>query len=486
MRRTFALMALVVMLAPIAARAQSKEDMARADAMQTASEKFLLLRGAEPRNATGMPASDFALIVQSIEQLRFNVRTWAPESPDVIAHCKAGAADAAIKSEETDTKGEAQVTMERLLKRCSEIAQHFFTGSHSCVWNSNNSEWDCTVNIEITLKKYTAKDKGDGTFNIVLDDQFGEGGTMVITQSWDSSDSVQETAIATAAFFAKLFAERQVRDIEMFQLRAPVQANIDDYTKFCLGKDSVELDTPFWVLKPVEGGTENVGFVKARELYDGCFLTNELKAKQDKGEKIELRPIEAQNILGGSDIMAGMTAWEMPAIGLNFGVGFATSPYATQNTFTDTIAHSFTPAGALVVEYNLARHIGISEFWVGTTWRFTKAGADFLGDRAIDNAKKLASFFALQIDFNVFKRWYFGGPMFADVGGGITVSEPFGGVGAYYPYAAGGIAKLGLGVQPHGRVLLRLNAGFRYAYSYIDADYSEMGILLGLDVLYNY
>lgn len=477
---------LLVFLFPFISFAQSKEEAIRADVMQEISEKFLLLRGAEPRNATGMPQDSFELILQSIEQQRFDVRNWAPNSPEVIEFCKKGAADAAIKAEEVTTKGEALVSMERVLKRCSEIAQHFFTGSHYCTWDSNNNEWDCTVNIEITIKKYKAQDKGDGTFEIVLDTEFGDGGTTVITQSWDASDSVQESAIAQAAFFAKLFAERQVRDIEMFQLRAPVVANIDDYTHFCLGRDSVELDTPFWVLKPTEEGTERVGFVKARHIFDGCHLTNALKEKQDKGEKIELRPLEAQNILGGDEIMPGMTAWEMPAVGLNFGIGFATSPYATQHDFGGSILHSFTPAGALVVEYNLARHVGISELWVGTSWRITKSGLDFLGDRKkSDGNTDLGSFFSIQADFNLFKRWYFGGPMFADVGGGLTVSEAPG-LGAYYPYAVGALAKLGFGVQPHGRLILRLNAGFRYAYSYFDSEYTEMGILLGLDALYNY
>ncbi len=486
MRRVLlSMVALGVMLLPTASRAGSKEDQLRADKMQEVSEKFLMLRGAQPNNETGMPDDVFAWLLGSIEQLRFNIQNWAPTAPETSAFCKQGAADAALKADEVTAKGdEGLATMERVLKRCSEVGQEWFAARHSCSWDSNKGEWNCDVSLTITIKKYKAHDLNNGTFDIVGDSDFGDKGTMIITSSGSGSDKDQHTALQSAAFFTRLWAERDVRDVEMFQLRAPVVANDSTWTRFCLGQDSVELDTPFYVLKPTEDGTERVGFVKARQLYDGCWLTSDLKAKQDKGQKVDLQPLVAENILGKDDIQAGMTAWEMPSVGLNLGVGLMTSPFANGADIGGTFKHSFTPAGAIDIEYDLARHTGISELWVWTQWRFTKSGA--LGDE-IDVHYGAKKQWNIQADFGLLKRWYAYGPLFFDVGGAVTLSySPL--FNYLYPYGYGALAKLGMGFQLSGRFLMRLNAGFRYAYALGTTDGAphELGMMAGLDFFYTY
>ena len=476
------MVALGLMLIPMAARADSKEDQIRADKMQEVSEKFLMLRGAPPKNETGMADDVFKWLLGSIEQLRFNIRDWTPNSDDTTKFCQKGAADAALKADEVTAKGDQGLaTMERVLKRCSEIGQEWFVAKHACPYNAQKSEYNCEVDLTITIKKYKAHDKGDGTFDIVPDPAFGTAGTMIITSSGTGSDRDEHTALQSAAFLTRLFAERDVRDVEMFQLRAPVQANDGTNTRFCLGQDSVELDTPFYVLKPTEGGVDRVGFVKARKIFDGCWLTSELKEAQDKGTKVDLQPLIAENILGRDDIQEGMTAWEMPSVGLNLGVGFATMGHANFGDFGNTFSGSFDPAGVLLVEYDLARHIGISEFWAQGGLRFgaynvVGAGADAGAEKQLD----------IQLELGVLKRWYLVGPLFADVGGGITTSYNYK-YNVQYPYEAGAYAKLGLGVQMSGRFLMRLAPEFRYAYNYVNKDAPhDGGLVLGLDVMYTY
>ena len=460
--------------------AESKEDKLRADLLQEASEKFLMLRGAPPDNSTEMPDDVFSWLLGAIEQLRFDVRDWAPTAAQTTAFCKQGAADAAFKAGEfADKPDEGRLTMERVLKRCSEVGQEWFVARHSCAWNNSKAEWDCAVALRVTIRKLKARAKADGTFDLVVDGDFGDRGTRIISSSGSGSDRDQHKALMSAAAFTRLWAERDVRDVEMFQLRAPIDSSDGDSSRFCLGRDAVELDTPFYVLKPTATGTERAGFVKARQIYDGCSMTSELKAKEARGEKFVQLPLVAQNILGRKEIQPGMTAWEMPSVGLNFGGGFATSPYGAAGNLGGTLAkYGFVPAAAIVVEYDLARHTGVSELWIATEWRFTVINALGGGD---------TKYFGIQADFGLFKRWYLMGPLFADLGAAASLSyAPQ--INGKYPYAVGGLGKLGLGLQLAGRWLARVNAGFRYAYNVVTqtAFDAEAGALLGLDVLYSY
>ena len=67
--------------------------------------------------------------------------------------------------------------------------------------------------------------------------------------------------------------------------------------------------------------------MKARKIFDGCTETTVTRKKAEKGKKVRLEPLQAQIILGGKGVKRGMTAREMPQIGLNIGLGAAMTPF---------------------------------------------------------------------------------------------------------------------------------------------------------------
>jgi hypothetical protein len=456
--------------------AQTKEEQLQASALQESSEKFLLLRATKPLNKTSMPDFAFQEVLQAVEQLRFTVADWDVNSQETMNWCLGATEEAQIKAGEVTTKGQGRVTVEAIKKRCSELVTHSFEASHACVQKVDKKGrryWECSVTGTVTLKKYKADVDAEGKVSFAIDPAFGKGGTMTLSSTGTGSSEDMNAAISGAAFSARLWLERKVRDIEYFQLRSPIVEHKKATSYFCLSKEIVELDTPFHVLKPTEKGIKKVGFVKARKLYSGCTMTPSLEEKQKKGEKVEIRPSEAQDIIGSGNIQPGMTMWEMPSIGLNVGGGIATMPFDWGKV---------APGGQIETEYNLARHIGISEFHVALHLKFGVTLWDF------ENIyKKYGPI--LQFDVGVIKRWYvrrvfFDAGLFYAESHLLKKNEE--GDFEFKPYAVGALVQGGLGFQVSPRFIWRLNGGLRFGTNVMDGAPKDMGIVAGTDLLYNF
>jgi len=461
--------------------AQTKEEQLQASALQESSEKFLLLRATTPLNKTSMPDPAFQQVLKGVEQLRFTVAQWDVNSQETMNWCLGATEEAQIKAGEVTTKGQGRVTVEAIKKRCSELVTHSFEASHACVQKVDTKGrpfWECSVTASVTLKKYKATVDAEGKVSFVIDPAFGDGGTKTFSSAGTSLATDQISAINGAAFTARLWLERKVRDIDYFQLRSPIVEHKKATSYFCLGKEIVELDTPFHVLMPTEEGVKKVGFVKARELYDGCTLTPRLEEAQKKGEKVELRPSEAQDIIGSGKIQAGMTMWEMPSVGLNVGAGVATMPFDWPD---------LGPGFQIAVEYNLARHIGISEFHVASHLKFgvyPTTGQQFFRNKRAP---------VFQGEWGFIKRWYVR-RVFFDLGIFFAHSQALQKVITssgeeefeWKPYAIGGTGQLSLGVQLSPRWIWRLTGGGRIGTNLFDTAPKDIGIVGGMDFLYNF
>ena len=75
-------------------------------------------------------------------------------------------------------------------------------------------------------------------------------------------------------------------------------------------------------MKPTQDGLDRVGFIKQREIYDGCVLTTEKEAerakiKEDGGElhELVLKPTSGQLIIG--EVKPLYVLEEMPTLGVN-------------------------------------------------------------------------------------------------------------------------------------------------------------------------
>ena len=474
---------LASLLASPAQPQSKKEEMTKADVLQQAYAKYLLLRARPPLNKTHLPPGVFASLLRAVEQLRFEVHDWEPNSPETYRWCMAATAEEQVKAGEVTTKGEAVVTLSALRKRCSEVVTHAFEAWHQCrryMTKKRRWKWQCTVWAKVALTKYKAVAKKDGTVALEVDRSFGRNGIEVLLSSGTDTSSSKATAITNAAFVAGLYLERRIRDIDYFQLRAPIVAHRPGRTYFCLGRDAVELDTPFHVLKPTEEGVEKVGFVKARKLFDGCVLTPRLEKLKKQGRRIVLRPSEAQDIIGSNEIQVGMSLWEMPSIGLYIGLTAGVMPFDWPEV---------EPGFGLVVEYDLARHIGVSEFYVAMDAKFGVYGLianDKLRDRggAFRQGHPVS-----QMNFGFFKRWYLR-RVFFELGGFVSASFALAknyetNEYEYLPYAIGGMGRLGFGVQLSPRVLMRFAAGFRGSARRSTSVPSDTGIVGSLDFLYN-
>jgi len=236
----------------------------------------------------------------------------------------------------------------------------------------------------------------------------------------------------------------------------------------CLGEQVVELDLPFHIVVNTADGEERKGFVKARRIYDGCTETTVTRRKAEAGGEVRLEPMQAQIILGGDDIKAGMTAWEMPQIGLNVGAGGGITG------FMGDIFQNIGPTVHLAQEYSLASLTGVSELH-----QYLKAGIGLMLDAQpavpflrpavgpdvgawVEDELSLVA----EADIGILKRWY-ANAFFFEVGIGASVSyyllkeRP-----GYEDFditliGAGGHALLGIGFQLAPRWMLRFQGGVR-------------------------
>ncbi|MBM4377613.1 MAG: hypothetical protein FJ095_21260 [Deltaproteobacteria bacterium] len=463
--------------APAEGASSTKAEQSAADDMQSSFERPLLIR-VSATNSTNMPGEAFETVKAAVEQKRMDVRTFAVDSDETKAWCASSAKKAEENAGDTDAKGDAIGDLETLKKRCSAVFTHTLEASHSCKPAKNNS-FDCTVEVTITLTKYNANIVDGKVDGFSVDQKFGKGGSLTITSSGGGNSKDQAAAIKAAAFTARLFAERKVRDVEYFQIKAPIQNVVDGYSEFCVGKDSLELDQPFYVLKlNDQGEKERTGWGKVREMKDGCVMTTELTEAEGNGQKIVLGPSRMVNLIGADNIKAGMTAWEMPSVGLNVGAQIGVSNPAAYNRDSEIEpVFGMAPRFDLAVEYNLARHIGVSELHAAIHTGFTLQTNLF----DIDN-KESFSFNVVPTDIGVTKRFQKRRFIF-DVGAFVAYDRWLG-EGQGEANAVGGAVKLGIGAQLSPRLIMRLGLGFRGLYNF-DLLNPYMGPVGNLGFLYN-
>ncbi len=444
------------------------------DKYSKTSEQKLMLTG---DIKFSIPEKYFQRLYGDLGFNRFNmsVKTNDPNDPKVEAWCEQAVKDTQTRRDEVDGEtGDAVVTLKAKIERCSQVFLHDLHVTHHCDRvqpKKGSAYFACKVEATAVITKFRA-DQSSGKLHYAVDTKFGVGGK--ITKKADSTgtgtikgrsrDEAIDVAIKSGASTAGLFLKRALRDIKEFQLSTPVIRSKGGIAYGCLGRDTTELDTPFHIIFKSPAGEKRTGFVKARAIFDGCTETPSMRAK--KGGKFEIKPFEAEIILGGSDIKPGHTFWEMPSIGLNIGgfVGVA----GTVGFFSGNVG----PGGGLAVEFNLAPYVGVSELHTFLNSTFVVNINDGTIMNAFKSVSQLSNIvegspFAIQADLGVLKRFYFAGPLFADIGAAFAFSYYV--VSLHEAYsdwsvglmAIGGTVHAGIGYQLTPRLLMRLNIGFR-------------------------
>lgn len=484
------------------------------DKYSKVSEQKLMLTG---QKSTTLGAKDQSSYETELGMGRFNMTltTKDPNDASVVAWCDAAVKDTQVKRDEVDGEtGDALITLKAKLERCSQVFKFDLEVKHSCKKGKSlitkKMQWECTVDGTFTAYKFKA-DQSSDSLTYDTDTAFGKGGKVTKTASWTSSSTIGKTgaarakksALSSAASWAGRWMSRQLRDIKEFQISGPIVAVRGNTAMSCLSKDVVEQDLPFYIVFNSPEGEKRVGFAKARKRYDGCTLTPSLEAKQEAGEKVELRPMESQVIIGSPK--ASMTLWEMPTMHLNVGLGAGIMPSVGGDD----------PNGAIglnvLAEYN-PRFMGMSEVHVYSHMSYGLAPRKNLdtlfesgyGVAPDPDAADSAPF--ARASFGVLKRIYMG-RLFLDVGVAAsfsyyvleTVPDGFGGDIDLAIMSVGGEGQVGLGFQLSPRFLLRAQAGFHYGIALptvTDADGNEIpinstftladeaGIMGGLHLLY--
>jgi hypothetical protein len=230
-------------------------------------------------------------------------------------------------------------------------------------------------------------------------------------------------------------------------MRAPVQNSTDSVSQFCMGKEELEMDQAFFIMVAnAKGEKERVGWGKIRDFWDGCTMTDKMQLEADKGKKFTLKPAELQNILGRGDIKPGMTAFEMPAIGLNVNVKLGTT------SVVGGIGTNWaSPRLSIGAEYDLARHINLSEFYVALD----------LGVGYGLNQGSGVTALPIQAEAGVLKRWQ-GGRLMFDVGAFFAFSYNYWKDAPENFIGYGGAVKFNVGFQVTPRFIFQIGGGFRF------------------------
>ncbi len=449
------------------AAAQQKDAAMSADAMAVESSRPLLLRKAPPRNVTGLTGSGVAMLTGAIEQARFDVKAGDFASPDVPAWCMKSAAEAAQRAGDVDVKGQAVVTTSALQERCSAVYAYTLDVRHGCAsrmekdGKKTRMVWACDVDATVVITKASARMSPSGAPQLSEDGSFGAGGRYVLHAAGSATSAQRGDAERSAASSAASSLERDIRDVPGFQLRGPIQDATHATADFCLGRDVLELDQPFHLVKFDERGERvDVGWGKVRSIHDGCVATDAMQARAGEGASFDLKPARIETIIGRGDVKAGMTAPEMPTLGVNFGLqgGTSAAPGGESATRVD-----------LMLEGDLARHIGTSELYA-----FAHLGLALPGEASrravfeqiqLRDASPSSGMVGAQGEFGLMKRTYFGRP-FLDLGGAFAASSYYAsdatGSKDLVVFGGGVSGKVGLGFQAGPRLALRLLAQARY------------------------
>jgi hypothetical protein len=488
------------------------------DKYSKVSEQKLMLTGAV---SSSLPENNMKSYMFELGMQRFNttLTTKDPNDPSVNAWCEKAIKDTQTKRDEVDGEtGDAIVTLKAKMERCSQVFMYDLDVSHSCKKvkpKKGKPSMKCEVKGKFTAYKFKA-DQSSGSLAYTTDTSFGKGGKVIKTASWSSSSTItkinpqaraKKSALSGASTWAGRWMSRGLRDIKEFQISAPIVAVKGGSAYSCLAKDVVEQDLPFHVVFNSSEGEKKVGFVKARKRYDGCTLTPSLSEKQEGGEKVEIKPMESQIIIG--DPKASMTMWEMPTMHLNVGLGGGIMPSVGGDGESGAMGIN------LLAEYNGGRYLGMSEVHAFSHISYGIADRENLdalfatGFPAInsifnDNEGDDSAAFA-RASFGVLKRIYMG-RMFLELGAGVSASyylldkvETLAGDYDLAVISYGGEGLAGLGFQLSPRFLLRAQGGYHFgiaAPTITDPDgealeldsgaelETEAGVFAGVHILY--
>lgn len=473
-----------------------------------------------------LPRGKMQLLYQKMELKRFDIfRESNPNTPALLQWCDNAVKDMQTIREETYEEGDVKMKLKAKIERCSQLFRHDLSVRHRCeVKSSRDSEGhvthyvECKVFGKLTFVKFRG-DQSTGKFRFVSDPNFEHNGRAVIRSKGvgtcninrnTSRRKAHEVALTAAVKKCGFHFMKPIREIKNFQIHAPIIGVKGSTTFSCLGKDTVELDMPFYVV--FLGGTKErrVGFVKARKIHDGCVETPSLKKKWARGAKKDLHPMEAQIILGKAKVKPGKTIWEMPTSYLNIGLGLGITNLGKGMGIKKFGSGSYNlhPAAEVTLDQDIARKIGVPEVYVTETVRFTyvKKGDAFQFNnnfrRSYPNSGIIPdSWFAIQTDIGLLKRW-FAGPFFFGLGGNLALSYYIG-LGAkigstsktpiVIGIGAGARIELGFQLAPRWLMALRLGYRFEYGIPYLKNGGSKsdkmglgQGVLGALGLMYTY
>lgn len=505
----------------MAGPAMAQDEEAEWDKYSVLTEKVLMLTG---DIKSSIPAADLQALYAKMEIGRFNmtVKGSDPNSADVTAWCEKAVKDTQVLRDATDEYGEAEVTLKAKMERCSQVFRHALTVTHKCEIKRTKPKKgkprvyaDCKVQGELAFTKFKG-DQTTGQFRYQVDTGFGAKGTYKLKSKGSGQATISKKvtkaqamarALTSAAKDTGFGFMKPIREIEAFQLHAPIIRVKKGQASACLGKDTVELDMPFHVVFQAGDKQKKKGFVKAREIHDGCTMTPSMEAEAAKGKKYKIHPMAAQIILGGKKVRKGFTMWEMPTNYINFGGGGGITGTAN-GIGVGSGSFRFWPVGELFSEQNLARKIGISEFYTTEFLRFSyipQGSAGSFNTKFEDSFNNAFTYnggwFMMQVDFGVLKRWFFG-PFFVGLGADLAVSfyigmaDPSGNFSEYTPMVLGigALGQVDLGFQLTPRFLLALRLGYRFEYGIpflikdgedYGGSYTEIGVGHGPNALLN-
>jgi hypothetical protein len=425
-------------------------------ALQRVSETHISLEG---------EARESFFESEAFDLFGWDSESWSAQGPEIREWCQAAIGDSQVVLGETDRHGQGLMTAEAVSTRCSQVYDYALNVSHSCESSSNDKGqtfMSCTVSSELEWRHWVAG-VANGSITFSLDDTWQDNGTHLIEVEGGGSVEIKgdvtaaiarRRALNNAAHNTGANLMREMLDVPEFRTRAPLVRVEAGSAYNCLSDSQVYLDMPFIVTIPTEDGLETVGFVKVREMYQGCDETPSLAERRAEGEEIILEPTRNQIIIGGGDIMQGMTAEQLPSMGVSVGsIGGATPYYEGES-------------GArigLVAEYSLARMSSISELHavikVGAHLALQLPGAPMV----------------IMTDYQLLKRQYFG-RLFAD--GAVGISAGFSDFqNQKTPDIYGGVLDVGVGMQVDPRILIRTEVGYRMQVGALPAAGLEFGLV---------
>jgi hypothetical protein len=432
---------------------------------------------------------------------RYEIVEYGPDSPDLLTWCNRITADLQTYRKELDgDTNEAELTIDAKEFQCSESYSYQVDVKHSCrttgtAGDATRTRWAyCKVDATIGFRKYRAKfDESAPVIGTTTEaaslvggeaagqeygrmmwapqSDWGKGGSITIrakdeqrveVKPGKQAESIDE-ALKWALVTVLSKAAGMLSGEPDLKPKAMVQGSKGSDVNLCLSKDIVKLDAPF-LLYDEKG--RSVGFMKARDLHDGCELTptleRDIKNKRRKRIKRRTRlkldplgkkgkaidaPIDdndwdrgfmrGQLITGDAVNRFGMghLAQEIPYSGYNMG-----AYGGVLLNMSDEEADPVTTAG-LTLESSLADAFQISEFYL-----YGHLGAD-LGESV-----------GAAVEAGLLKRSYLSGPLFVDVSAGIAGGYYTAGDGAAL---AGAAANLGLGLALSPGFAIRVRAGYR-------------------------